>query len=113
MNTFLDLLLVVVMALIAVGVLAVGLMFLVKNEKIRNIAFWIISILGIYVGYAGVRIMRFGFPFETFVAVLMALVSAGSIVLTLYAKKDKKKLLTARIMASIAFAIGTVNAFML
>ncbi len=111
MNTFLDLLVVVVMALIAVSVVTIGLMFLVKNEKIRKIAFWIISVLGIYIGYVGVRIMRFGFPFQTLVAVLMALASVGSIILTLCAKNDEKKLVAARIMASVALTVGTINAF--
>lgn len=111
MNTFLDLLIVVVMAIVAVGIVAAGLMFLVKNEKVRKISFWVIALLGIYIGYVGVRIMRLGFPLQTLVAVVMALVSVGAIVLNLIGKNDEKKLLAARIMATVALAVGTVNAF--
>lgn len=110
MNTFLDLLVIVTMALIAVGALAAGLMFLVKNEKVKNISFGLISALGIYMGYVGVRIMRWGFPLQTLIAVVMALVSVGAIVLAALAKGDKKKMLAARIMACAAFAAGFLNA---
>ena len=111
MNTFLDLLIVVVMTIVAVGIVAAGLMFLVKNEKVRKISFWVIALLGIYIGYVGVRIMRLGFPLQTLVAVVMALVSVGAIILNLTGKNDEKKFLVARIMATVALAVGTVNAF--
>ena len=112
MNTFLDLFIVVAMVLVAAGGLGIGLMFLVKNEKVRKTAFWIVSLLGIYMGYVGVRIMRLGFPLQTAVAVAMALLSIGAIVLALTRKGAERPFTIARIMASVALVVGLFNAFL-
>ena len=53
MITFLDLLIIVSMVLIAASLLSVVLMFLVKNRKIRLVCLGLVSALGLYVGYKG------------------------------------------------------------
>ena len=73
MNTFLDLLIVVVLALAAVSLVAMVLMFLVKNRKVSQVCFWIIAALGIYMGYVGLRIMWVNSIAQSALAVLMAL----------------------------------------
>ena len=111
MNTFLDLLIVVVLSLLAVGALAMILMFLVKKEKVRKISFWIVALLGIYIGSVGVRIMGLGFLGQAMLAVLMGLVSIGAIVLERLSKGSEKKFLIARIMSCVALVVGMFNAF--
>ena len=60
-ETFLDLFIVAVMAIIALSFISILLMFIVKNEKAKHIFFYITVLLGIYVGYVGFRILGFGF----------------------------------------------------
>lgn len=112
MLTGLDLLVIAVMALAAFGLLALLLMFLVKNRIVRKVCFYIVVTLGIYLGYVGLRIMRFGFPFQSAVAVLMALTAVGALVMELVSKGNKKLFLAARIAAAASVVISLFNAFM-
>ncbi|MBE6970949.1 MAG: hypothetical protein E7446_02365 [Ruminococcaceae bacterium] len=112
MNTFLDLLILVVMVLAAVSLLAVVLMFLVKNPKVRRVCLWIVAALGVYVGYVGVRIMWINSAGQTALAVLLALVGIGAVVLERVSRGNEKRFLIARIMASAALVAGMLNAFM-
>ena len=112
MNTFLDLLIVVVLALTAVSLVAMVLMFLVKNRKVSQVCFWIIAALGIYMGYVGLRIMWVNSLAQSALAVLMALIAIGSIVLERLSRDNHKMYLAAQIMASTALIVGMFNAFM-
>ena len=56
LTAFLDLLILVVMVLSAVSLLAMALMFLVKNKKVTRFCFYLVVALGIYMGYVGARI---------------------------------------------------------
>lgn len=113
MFTYLDLLIVVVMALVAVSLLAIVLMFLVKHPTVRRVCFYITVALGVYLGTVGVRIMWPGFPTQMALAVAMALVSIAALVLERLSKGDEKKFLIARVLASAAVVVGMVNAFMI
>ena len=112
MNTFLDLLIVVVLALAAVSLVAMVLMFLVKNRKVSRVCLWIIAALGIYMGYVGLRIMWFYSLAQSALAVLMALAAIGSVVIEWLSRDNRKMHLTAQIMASTALIVGMYNAFM-
>ena len=111
MDTFLDLLIVVVLALAAVSLVAMALMFLVKNAKVRRVCLWIVAALGIYMGYVGARINFPGFMPEVIIAGAMALAAIGAVVLERLSKGNEKKFLIARIMASAALVAGMLNAF--
>lgn len=108
MTTYLDLLIVVVLALAAVSLVAMTLQFLVKNRTVKRICLYIVSALGIYMGYVGCRILWPGFAGQAALAVLAALVSVGAVVL----ERRRGKLLTAQIMASAALIVGMLNAFL-
>ena len=112
MDTFLDLLIVVVLALAAVSLVAIALMFLVKNTKVRRVCLWLVAALGVYIGYVGIRINYLGFLPEMLLAGLMALTGIGAVVLERLSKGDEKKFLIARIMASAALLVGMINAFL-
>ena len=112
MNTFLDLLIVVVLALAAVSLVAMALMFLVKNRTVKRVCLYIVAALGIYMGYVGFRILWPGFAAQVALAILAALVSIGAVVLERRGKDNSKKFLTAQIMASAALVVGMLNAFL-
>lgn len=112
MFTFLDLLVVVSMALVAGSFLSVALMFLVKNQKVRRVCFYVAVALSVYVGYVGVRINWHGFYGQAFLAVALALVSLGALVLERVGKGNEKRFLVARIAAAAALVLGTVNALL-
>ncbi len=111
MMTFLDLLIVVVMALTAVSLVAMTLMFLVKNRKISRVCLWIVSALGIYMGYVGLRIMWVNSAAQSLLAVLMALTAIGAIVLERLSRNNSKQYRLAQIMASVSLIVGMLNAF--
>ena len=112
MVTFLDLLVVVVMVLCAVSLVAVALMFLVKNKKVKRICLYLVAALGVYMGYVGLRIMWINSAAQSALAVLMALIAIGAIVLERLSKGSKKRFLISPVLASASLVIGMFNAFM-
>ncbi len=111
MFTFLDLLIVVVMALVAVGALALVLMFLLKNRKAQQVFLYVVAALGVYIGTVGVRINAMASDMQAVLAILMALTCAGAVVLERIKKGDDKFFCTARTMATVGLVVGLVNAF--
>ena len=112
MVTFLDLLVVVVMVLCAVSLMAMALMFLVKNKKVKRVCLYLVAALGIYMGYVGCRILWPGFLPQVILAVVMALAAIGAVVLERLSKGSEKKFRLAQILASGSLVIGMFNAFM-
>ena len=111
MITFLDLLVVVVMGLCAVSLVAIALMFLVKNKKVKQLCLYLVAALGVYIGYVGCRILWPGFLPQVVLAVVMALAGIGAVVLERLSKNNEKRILLAQILASAALVIGMFNAF--
>ena len=112
MITFLDLLVVVVMVLCTVSLVAMALMFLVKNKKIKRLCLYLVAALGVYMGYVGCRILWPGFLSQVILAVAMALTGIGAVVLERVSKGSEQKFLLAQVLASAALVIGMFNAFM-
>lgn len=112
MLNFLDLLVIVFMVLSAGSLLALCLMFLVRNPRVKKICFFIVAALGIYAGSIGIRIGTSLFPTQTAVGVLTAAVSIAAIVLVLTGKGDEKKARIARILAAASLVVGIANAFL-
>ena len=112
MVTFLDLLVVVVMVLCAVSLVAMALMFLVKNKKVKRICLYLVADLGVYMGYVGFRIMWVNALAQTGLAVALALTAIGAVVLERLSKGSEKKFLLSQILASASLVIGMFNAFM-
>lgn len=112
MITFLDLLVVVVMVLCAVSLVAMALMFLVKNKKVKRFCLYLVAALGVYMGYVGFRIMWVNSLVQTGLALALALVAIGAVVLERLSKGSEKKFLLSQILASVALIIGMFNAFL-
>lgn len=108
----LDLLVVVFMILAAASLLAMVLMFLIKNKYVRRVCLYIVAALGLYIGYVGIRIHFPGFYMGRMVlAGLLALTSVGAFVLERVGHKNPKLFLLARILAAAALVMGIINAF--
>lgn len=113
MFTYLDLLIVVALALIATGLVSLALMFLLKNQTAKRACFYMASALGIYLGYVGMRINWPGFTNQVGLAVIMTLVGIGALVLSFIRKGDAKVFRTAQIMAAASVVVGIANAFLI
>lgn len=112
MITFLDLLVIVSMALIAASLLALVLMFLVRNHTVRRVCFYITVALSLYIGYVGIRINWPDFFGQAVLAAVLALISVAALVLERVRKNDDKIFLYSRIAAAAALALGVVNALL-
>lgn len=112
MITFLDLLIIVSMVLIAASLLSVVLMFLIRNRKVQRVCFYIAAALSLYIAYVGIRINWPDFYGQAVLAVVLALVSIGSVVLERVKKNNDKIFLITRIAAAAALVIGVINALL-
>lgn len=112
MITFLDLLIIVSMVLIAASLLSVVLMFLIRNKKVQRVCFYIAAALSLYIAYVGIRINWPDFYGQAVLAVVLALVSIGSVVLERVKKNNDKIFLITRIAAAAALVIGVINALL-
>lgn len=66
-----------------------------------------------HMAYVGLRMNWPDFFGQAVVAVIMAMVSIGALVMSLVKKDSRKLFLAARIMAAGALVIGTVNALLI
>ena len=113
MFTSLDLLVIVFMALAAVTLLSLCLMFLLRNQTARKVFFYIVSALGLYVSSIGFRIGISGlFTEKIVVAAVVALMSVGAFVLERVSKRDENLFLAARLVSTLALVIGLFNAIL-
>ncbi len=113
MFTSLDLLIIVFMALAAVTLLSLCLMFLLRNKTARKVLFYITSALGLYMSWVGFRIGFGGlFPIQIAIGVLTALMCIGAFVLERVSKGNSKMFLIARIVSATALVIGFFNAIL-
>lgn len=110
MLSFFDLIILVSMVLIASSFLSLVLMFLVKNEKVRRVCFYIAVGLNLYVGSVAIRINWPGFMEQVVMAVVFMAAGIGALVLERVKKGDEKMFLYARIAAAAALVLGTFNA---
>ena len=107
----LDLLVIVFMVLAAVSLLALCLLFLVRNSRIKKVCFYIVAVLGVYTGYIGIRIGSIWFPVQTAVGVIAAVASIAAIVLGAASIGNAKKFMIAQVVAAASLLIGFINAF--
>jgi hypothetical protein len=110
MFTSLDLLVVLFMALAATALLAVSLMFLLRNKTVNRIFLYAVSAFGVYMAGVGIYIGGGMFPVQMAVGVIAALVSIGSVVLERVRKRSDKAFLIARIASAAALVVSLLNA---
>ena len=107
----LDLLVIVFMVLVTGGLLSLCMMFLARNLKIKRTCFYIMAVLGVYVGYIGIRIGSGLFLAQTVIGAIVSAISIGAIVLTAIDRSNEKKFKIAQYIVSVMLFVGMVNAF--
>ena len=114
MLTSLDWLVIVFMGLAALTLLSLCLMFLLKNKTAKNVCFYIVAALGLYVSSIALRIGFGGwFVTQIFFGVLTVLMALGAIVLKLTVGKNNEKYQKiARILAAASLIVGFINAIL-
>lgn len=111
MTTFLDLLIVVALALTAVSLVAMVLMFLVKNRTVKRVCLYLVAALGIYMGFVGLDILWPNFLGQAMIAGLVILTAIGAVLLERLRKNSDNALPAAEVMASTALVVGMLNVF--
>jgi hypothetical protein len=112
MFTFLDLLVVVFLALAALSLLSLCLMFLIRNKTAKRVFFYISTVFGIYIASIAFRISSGFFPAQTGLAIVTALMCIGAFVVERVGKNNDKMFLIARLIAAAALVIGFFNAIL-
>ena len=113
MFTSLDLLVIVFMALSALTLLSLCLMFFLRHRGARNVFFYVASALGLYISWVGFRIGIGGlFPIQIAVGIVTALMCIGAFILERVRKGSNKWFLVARILSATALVIGFFNAIL-
>ena len=114
MFTFLDLLVVVFMVIVALALLFLCLMFLLKNKTAKRVFFYVVLVLGLYVSTIGLRIGFGGFfTAQMNIAVFTILSCIGAFVLERVCKGNDKLFLVARIAAAATLVLALANAFLI
>ena len=113
MMNFLDLLVVSFMALLAVGLLAICLMFLTKKPAVQKVSLYVAAALTLYTAAMGTYIGATAmFAGQAALGATAGVAAIVAIVLERMSKDSEKKFLAARIVAATALVVGTLNAFM-
>ena len=114
MLTSLDWLIIVFMGLAALALFSLSLMFLIKNQKVKKVFFYIVAVLGIYLSSIAIRIGLGGmFTTQITVGFLTALAGVGAVITQIVCKDNKKGFLIAQMIATASLVIGFINAFLL
>ncbi len=112
MFTSLDLLIIAFMVLAAVTLLSLCLMFLLRNKTAKKVCFYVVSALGIYMAYVGIRIGFGMFPIQVLIGIVAALACVGAFVLERVCKGNDKMFLVSRLISAAALVIGFFNALL-
>lgn len=112
MLTSLDLLVIVFMVLVGVIILALSLMYLLKNKKIKKVMFYGISILTICLAFIGLDMGITGFFLEQIILGFLVIIMTITLFILERVYKDKEKaFLITRVISSIALLLGFMNIF--
>ena len=111
MMNSLDMMVMVAMALVAASLLALCLMFLVRNARVKQVCLYIVAALSVYMASVSLRIFWPGFTGKMLLGLALGAAGIGAVVLERLSKGNVKKLQIARILAAAALVQGTMNAF--
>lgn len=106
----LDLLVIVSLALAVASLLALSLMFLAKNRRVKKVNFYIVVALGLYICSISLRMFWPMFFLQSVVGAAFGVMSLASLALERMSKNDEKKFRLARLLAAAALVLGILNA---
>ena len=113
MFTFLDLLVVVGLGFAMLSLLALCLIFLVKNKTFGRICLYVSGVVTLYLFTVAFRIGSGMFPMQVAAGTVAVLLSVGGVVLERLSKNSDKRFLVARILASAGLVLGFAAAFLI
>ena len=112
MFTSLDLLILVFIGMSAVSLLAVCLIFLLKNKTARKIILCLLAVQGMLISVLNALMTPFTYPGELALGWGLGALSVAALLLELCGKSEKKSLI-ARLMVTTSVVLGMVNAFLI
>lgn len=112
MMNSLDLLVIVFMAMSAASLLAVCLMFLVKNPTVKKVCFYLLGVQGMLVSWMNARMLPVGYEGKMMFGWVLGAAAVAALLLQVCGKNEKYARL-ARILVAVSVVLGTINAFML
>lgn len=113
MITSLDLLVLVFMALMALGAMSLVLMFLIRNNIARRVFMYVSVALGVYLAIVGFTISMGAFPFMDLVSVVIITGCIAAVVFERISKFNKHFFTVARILAAAGVVLGLLNVFVI
>ena len=96
----------------AASLLAVCLMFILKNKMARKIIFFFLTVQGMLVSALNALMTPFTYPGKLALGWGLGAVSVAALLLELCGKGEKKSLI-ARIMVTASVVLGMINAFLI
>lgn len=111
MFTMLDLIVVVFLVVLAVGLLASSLMFLVRNPKIQRVCVYVVAVLSMYMGSVAIRMGMGYYPVQTAFGIAGILLSMAVIAAVILYKDRKKVFLTVKVVSVLVLVMSVMAAF--
>lgn len=110
MMTNLDLLVIVFMAMTAVTLLAIVLMFLVKHPVVKKVSFWFLALQGMLLAVLNHLMTPLEFTGELALGWGLGGLSVAALLMSLLSKNEKTHKI-ARILVAVAAVVGMVSTF--
>lgn len=110
MLTALDWLVLVFVGMTGISLLAICLMYLLKNETIKKIAFYFLGIQGMLISWMNAMSTPDSFPLELALGWGLGGLSIAALLLQICGKHPKKSQI-ARILVTVSVVIGMWNTF--
>jgi len=110
MLTNLDWLIIVFMGMTGISLLALLLMYLSKNEKIKKITFYFTAIVGMLISWINALSTPGSYMEEVMLGWGLGAMSVAALLLEICGKNEKKSKI-ARILVTISVILGMWNAF--
>lgn len=110
--TALDALVIVFMVMTGVSVLGLIFMYLVKNEKLKKVVFYILSILGMAIAWMNAMSTPASYMHESIIGWGFGALSVLALLIQVCGK-DEKKFQIARLMVTVSVIAGMLNLFVI
>lgn len=111
MLTSLDWLVLVFIGTTGISLLAVILMYLLKNEVVKKVCFYFLAIQGMLISWMNAMSTPSIYPLELALGWVLGVVSVSALLLELCSKQEKKSKI-ARILVTISVVVGIWNTFL-
>ena len=99
-------------AMAIISILAVVLMYLLKNEKTKIRLLYFLSAWGVVIAYCGILSTPFDLTGRMFSIVALGVLGIAGLLIQLFSKRENK-FQVARVMVTISVVVGMVQCFLI